>query len=688
MKKITTILIFIMFLTNIFSQGRIWVSIPNYDSNSKEINQSLNQFNITKIEKAFSSSRSQMLQTVYELECNCDEALVISQLKNNSNFVNPEVGPKYEELEVPNDYSVANPNQWALNLIEAPLAWDITKGSSEITIAITDANYYITHEDLIDKVDWITTNNGNTNYAHGTAVANIAGGKTNNSVGMSSLGYNSRLQLRTMTYNEMLNATYSGAKVINASWMSSCSFNSYAQSVVDEVYNNGSIIVASAGNGSTCGGSSNLVYPASYNHVISVTSVGLLDNHERIIGDPNSTHQHNSMVDICAPGYDVPLTTAPGVYTTGNGTSFASPFVSATVALMLSVNPCLNPDEIELILKNSADTSLFLVNSNYSTVLGAGRLNAKKALEMAKSYSTLSGILKVSVDCVSGVKSVMVDNLSGVSPYIYTWSNSSNNESVTVDTTGLIFVEITDSLGCRFVDSIFVEKYNVIESNETVNNVLCFGMSNGQVSLEITGGEMTNLPIWNTGDTTRVLSNISSGTYFYSISDSYSCEYFDSVTVGEPEKLIATIDIRNQTETELGSINVSVFGGIAPYEYIWNTGDTTEDLINLTSNFYELLIEDQNGCKVSTNGVLEYEENNLSVSEIDVNDFTIYPNPSNGRVVITSGKDDDCNLSVVNATGQIENYNKTFTKEVTLENLSTGLYLVTVDGVTKKLIVK
>lgn len=688
MKKLTTFLIFMMSLTNIFSQGIIWVSIPNYESNSKEINQSLSQFNITKIEKAFPSSRNQMLQNVYELECNCSENVVINQLKSNSNFRNPEVGPKYEVLEIPNDYSVANPNQWALNLIEAPLAWDITKGESNTTIAITDANYYNTHEDLVNKIDWITPNNGSTNYAHGTAVANIAGGETNNSVGMSSLGYNSRLQLRTMTYNEMLNATYSGAKVINASWMSSCAFNSYAQSVIDEVYNNGSVIVASAGNGSTCGSSSNLVYPASYNHVISVTSIGMLDNHERVIGDANSTHQHNSMVDICAPGYDVPLTTAPGVYTTGNGTSFASPFVSATVALMLSVNPCLGPDEIEMILKNSSDTSVLIVNPNYSTGLGAGRLNSRKAVEMAKSYSTLTGLFKTSVDCVTGLKSIMIDNISGFAPYSYTWSNSTNNESVIVDTTGLIFVEITDSLGCRFVDSIFVEEYNVIESNEIVNNILCFGMSNGQVSLEITGGEITNLPIWNTGDTNRVLSNLSSGTYFYSISDSYGCEYFDSVTVVEPEKLISTIDIRNQTETEFGSINVSVFGGTSPYNYIWNTGDTTEDLVNLTPNFYESLIEDQNGCMVSVNGVLEYEESNLSVSEIEVNDFTLYPNPSNGRVVIVSGKDDDCNLSVVNTTGQIENFNKTFTKEVTLENLSTGLYLVTVDGVTKKLIVK
>ena len=46
------------------------------------------------------------------------------------------------------------------------------------------------------------------------------------------------------------------------------------QDIINEAYANGSFIIAAAGNGSTCGGADQLVYPASLDHVFSVTSIG------------------------------------------------------------------------------------------------------------------------------------------------------------------------------------------------------------------------------------------------------------------------------------------------------------------------------------------------------------------------------------------------------------------------------
>jgi len=156
--------------------------------------------------------------------------------------------------------------------------------------------------------------------------------------------------------------------------------------VIDEVYANGTILVAAAGNGGTCGGSSNLVYPAAHNHVIAVSSIGPLDNHERTIGDPATTHQHNSSVDICAPGYDVALTVASGNYITGNGSSFAAPYVSGTIGLMLSLKPCLTFEEVVEILTQSA-VNIDAQNPSYIGMLGAGRLNANAALALTKKIN-------------------------------------------------------------------------------------------------------------------------------------------------------------------------------------------------------------------------------------------------------------------------------------------------------------
>jgi len=680
MKRVILTIVSTLFLiTNIFSQNRVWVTIPNIELASSEL------VNVVSFDKAFPSSKTRNLQDVYEIITTTSPEVLVEELKKrNDLFINPVIGPTYETLETPNDYNTIFSNQWALNLINATTVWDITKGSSDITIAITDANFHLNHEELIGKVDFVSPNSS-TDYTHGTAVSTIAAGNTNNIVGTSSIGYNSRLQLRAMSYNEMLNATYSGAKVINCSWASSCSYNGYAQQVIDEVYNNGSVIVASAGNGSTCGGASNLVYPASYNHVISVTSIGVMDNHERFIGNQSTTHQHNSMVDICAPGYDVPLTTAPGVYVTGNGTSFASPFVSGTVALMLSVNPCLSVDDIEYLLKESADTNVLLLNPQYQ--LGSGRLDALKAVEMAKNFKTINGIFKETVDCVSGNKSLSVLNLDGVSPYDYEWDNGLTTPSVIVGNDGHFKVEITDSMGCRFVDSVYTERYFKMTVEEEKTDVLCFGMSNGSLSVTVLNGSNPDLPVWNNGLVGRDRNNLSVGDYIYSVVDNFGCEIIDTITINQPEKLISTISGINPTSSTLGKVLVDVVGGVQPYQYEWNNGSIEEDLSYVTEGFYELLVTDKNGCMVSSNITLEME-NSLGVIESTSDDFKIFPNPSNGNVTIKTTNDDDCNLVITNTNGQVVMFQTTFNNEVSVNDLSEGIYIISVDNKTQKLVVK
>jgi len=142
--------------------------------------------------------------------------------------------------------------------------------------------------------------------------------------------------------------------------------------------------VAAAGNGSTCGNPDALVYPAAYNQVFAVTSVGNQDNIEKVIGNPSTRHQTNLSVDLCAPGHNVPLTPAPGRYTYSSGSSFASPYVTGTVALMLSLKEDLTNSEIDSILRVSA-TNIDQLNPNYVGRIGSGRLNSGEALRMVQN---------------------------------------------------------------------------------------------------------------------------------------------------------------------------------------------------------------------------------------------------------------------------------------------------------------
>ena len=389
---------------SVFSQitpENIWVTFENnadvpelidgrLQSSNQEVQNLINEFHIISTEQALSNSKLESLQKVYDVTCMCDADELQARITESSTaLTQPEDAPKYELLSVPDDYNVAFASDYALDLIDAPGAWTYSTGDTNIILGISDGNFHTTHQELKNQYVHINTYpSSNYYYQHGTAVAVTAAGNTNNGIGKSSIGYNCRMDLVSMSYNFIIQLAYDGARVINVSWTSGCSPNSYVQAVMTEVYDEGAIVVAAAGNGGTCGGASNLVYPSACNHVISVTSIGPNDNHERTIGNPATTHQHNVTVDIAAPGYDVGLTIQPGYYMTGNGSSFAAPYVTGTIGLMLSANPCMTFEEVEAVLKATAQNLDFL-NPAYEGLLGAGRLNARDAVHQAYLTSCL-----------------------------------------------------------------------------------------------------------------------------------------------------------------------------------------------------------------------------------------------------------------------------------------------------------
>ena len=376
----------IILLSYANAQSSIWASSENIDNvkMSEEFYYFNNEFNLS-ITKPLSNSRQSHLQQVYEISCNCDVVDLYIAMHKVPGLSGIEYGPEYETLNEPNDYALfqnynnGTNSAWHLDLIWAYAAWDVTHGTTPI--AISDQNYFVNHEDLVGKVLHYDTTN-NSSQGHGTAVATLAAGNTNNGIGVASVGYDSELGLFRMNYNDVLAAAYDGYKVINMSWTSGCDHNQYVEDALHEAYGLGAFLVASAGNGTTCGGPTELVYPAAYDVVFSVSSVDHNDSHD----NPNGSvpHQYNSSVDLTAPGYNVPLTAAPGWTLFGSGTSYASPIVAGAAGLIISAYPGISPVEIKYILQSTA-VNIDAQNPNYIGMLGAGRLMVGEAVKQALS---------------------------------------------------------------------------------------------------------------------------------------------------------------------------------------------------------------------------------------------------------------------------------------------------------------
>lgn len=734
LKSLFTLLLTTTFSTNADAQtGKVLTGISavskleifqnekqELHSGNAAIESLITRLNITKIEQAFPASRSTELSNVYEITCQCDENDLLQEIaKNNLYFTRPELSETPQVLYTPNDYSLSITNDYALNLINAQVAWDITHGDSSITIAITDANFHYGHEELVGKYNYVGANSS-TDYVHGTAVAITAAGNTNNGSGKSSIGFNSSLQLRAMSYNEVLSASYAGAKIINMSWAAGCSNNSYYQQVINEAYGNGSILVAAAGNGGTCGGASNLVYPASYDHVISVSSVGPNDNHERTIGNPSTTHQHNTLVDICAPGYDVALSTAPGVYLTGNGSSFASPLVSGTIALMLAVNPCLTSDEVEQILKITA-VNIDAMNPTYIGRLGAGRLNAGAAVQMAATFSTMPLNGEGAFDCSNMAQSISLDLSTVAAPYQITWNTGDTSQTLLNVSPGNYSVFVRDSSGCVGYFATTVDTLLPISITADIHHALCKNDNSGSIEIEVNGGHGFNTYLWNAGQTTQNIYNLTAGNYHVTVTDGKGCQKTEVFVVNEPGQLVTSVTHQNQLYLNEGSISVNVSGGTLPYTYSWSNGETSEDLIGLTAGFYELLVTDANGCLASANAVVvsvsatesgltngkednahmivannststseENTDESLGIEQIDETSIVIYPNPAVDHATIKWDGISITGIQVYDMTGkQIQNIPVNATmNSLELNGIAQGEYIVHMTTANNELVVK
>ena len=405
-----------------------------YTGEDTKLKNVLDQHTITTFKKTYRKARKENLKKTFFVISE-KRSLMEDLLKEASHVFEygEHILEEDKKIFEPNDYGLTSTigdnkgfqvNLDYLDFLEVPKAWYYTTGSAKTIIGISDGTVDTTNLDFKGKTK--VFQKSSFSNGHGSGVASIAAGQGDNAFGVPGVCYDCGIYATSYghfrSFEQLLELSKAGVRVINCSWLNGRYYET-AQAVIDEMFDNGTIIVAASGNSSwiKTDEGEKLYYPASYNHVVSVSTV--MYKHEsisdnilklnddyyadnikyhlgRTIGfkdnDPSKTPRIypvsvttlNTEVDILAPSADLfsfgrYVKNGSKTYIHIEATSPAAPIVTGTIGLMFSLYPCLEVDEVESILKiTSKNIDHIELNKPYLGKNGAGALNTGKAVEM------------------------------------------------------------------------------------------------------------------------------------------------------------------------------------------------------------------------------------------------------------------------------------------------------------------
>jgi type VII secretion-associated serine protease mycosin len=303
---------------------------------------------------------------------------------------------------------IADRQQWVLSMLDVEAAWSVTRGAG-VTVAVIDSGVNPHVSDLSGSVTTgpnytrVTTSPANGDWGvHGTWMASLIAGHGHDDGidGVTGIAPRARIlsirvipdrgdphyrkyerEQETVIQQSLADgiryAVTHGAKVISMS-IGYSSQSRPVRAALQQAYDRGVVVIASAGNsggpaGSSRAGDAPESFPADYPGVISVGAV-------KADGTVAGFSSANLSVQVAAPGVRVLAQGRDGEYWLVSGTSPACALVAGVAALIKSKYPRLAPD---LVASALTSTTTDRPAGGYNSQVGFGIVNASAALTKA-----------------------------------------------------------------------------------------------------------------------------------------------------------------------------------------------------------------------------------------------------------------------------------------------------------------
>ncbi|HLO55290.1 MAG TPA: gliding motility-associated C-terminal domain-containing protein [Saprospiraceae bacterium] len=271
--------------------------------------------------------------------------------------------------------------------------------------------------------------------------------------------------------------------------------------------------------------------------------------------------------------------------------------------------------------------------------------------------------------------SVNITPSNGNGPYSFDWSiNAFDGLNTATGLSGgqTISVIVTDSLGCKAIDTVTIVAIPSIEIACSINAQPSGPQaSDGSINLNIIAAPNPpiNITYTNNAGTSGVLvansgvndiNNLPTGTYTFTATNVNGCSTSCIVTL-LADTCTFSLDISTTNETCAGSKDgyaiVTPLGGTPSYTYLWSNQSTFNEATNLSAGIYTVTVIDMNGCSGSstfninsTSAIISnFTTSICSDDSIYVNGVVFHKDKKTGQVTFTAASVNGCD-SIVNVS--------------------------------------
>ena len=261
-----------------------------------------------------------------------------------------------------------------------------------------------------------------------------------------------------------------------------------------------------------------------------------------------------------------------------------------------------------------------------------------------------AGETSTQVTCFNATDgTITITGIGGTPPYLVTGvtvpfsatiPNITNTPATLTGLAAGVYVfTVTDANGCSINISSTVTQPFPLVATGVPTNVLCYGQSDGEISLTITGGTPGYSYAW-TGPGPIIpaggptITGLNIGNYSVVVTDANGCfTPIYNFNITQPPIITSSVVISNNNCNggSTGSISVSVTGGTVPYTFEWHNGSSTGPLVsplstlqnisNLPAGQYTVVITDANNCVHTETATISEPTSAITISAITTNVF-------------------------------------------------------------------